>query len=1104
LCGTSCSARAKFCRKCRAPLGGDTVSKTSERDPRSYTPKHLAERILDERAAMESRGAQDGERKTITALFADIKGSVEMMERLDPEEARAIVDPALQLMMDAVHRYEGYVAQSRGDGIFALFGAPIAQEDHARRALYAALRMQEEIKRYSDRLRIEEGMPLAIRVGLNSGEVVLRSIRKDDLHTDYTPIGHSVNLAARMEGLATPGSIAVAESTYRLTQGYFRFRELGPIAVKGVSVPIRVYELEGVGVLHTPLELSRSRGFSRFVGRLDEMAALEAALAHATAGGAQIVGIVGESGVGKSRLCFEFLERCRAQGLAIFEAHGVPHGKALPLLPMLELFRSFFGITAQDSDQVARERIAGRFLLLDEGLREALPLVFDLLGVSDPERPAPPMDPESRQRQLLAVVKRVTRMWGRRQPSVTFLEDLHWFDGGSEGFLEPIVEALPGTQSLVLVNFRPEYHAAWMQKSYYQQLPLLPLGPEAIAELLRDLLGGDPSLATLGDRIRERTGGNPFFIEEVAQALAETGSLAGEKGAFRLMHPEAELRLPATVQAVLAARIDRLAEREKQILQTAAVIGREFSEPVLRRVVNLSEIDLSIALQRLAGAEFVYEEAPYPLAQYTFKHALTQEVAYNSLTNERRLTLHEHVAEAIEATFDGRLEEHLSELAHHYSHSRNTRKAIEYSRLAGERSVQLSANAEAIRHLRMALKLIETLPDSSERVDQELAVQVTLAVPLLITKGYSAPEVDYTYTRARELCLRAGETPLLFTVLHGLWNFNWTRGDLRAAQELAKELLALAENALDPGLLVEGHYACGMSLFWAGDFAPARHHLEQVIHLYDPQIHRSHAFVYGLDPGIFSTSNLSLVLWLLGYPDRALEKTNHALALARELGHPFSLVSALHSAGCVHQFRREPQVTEKREDAVIALSAEQGLSFWPWWALIQRGWALAQQERGAEKIAQIREGLAAVKSGGTEVALPWGLALLAEALGNNSQAEEALNVLAEALAVASKNGDLMYEAEIYRLKGELLLASSRGENRREAESCFRRAIEIARRQGAKSWELRAVTSLSRLLQEQGQNDEARRMLAETYGWFREGLETADLKDAKVLLEDLST
>jgi predicted ATPase/DNA-binding IscR family transcriptional regulator len=870
-----------------------------------------------------------------------------------------------------------------------------------------------------------------------------------------------------------------------------------------VSVPVQVYDLEGVGALHTPIEVSRARGFSRFVGRQDETAALEAALARAIGGSAQVVGIVGEPGVGKSRLCFEFLERCRARGLAIFEAHGVPHGKALPLLPMLELFRSFHGITDQDSDQAAREKIAGRFLLLDESLREVLPVLFDLLGVSDPERPAPAMDPESRQRQLAAVVKRVTQMWGRRQPAVIFLEDLHWFDGGSEAFLESIVEALPGTQVLMLVNFRPEYHAAWMQKSYYQQLPLLPLGPEAIAELLRDLFGAEASVAALGNRIRERTGGNPFFIEEVVQALAETGSLEGAKGAYRLVRPAAELRLPATVQAVLAARIDRLAEREKQVLETAAVIGREFTEPVLRRVVELSEIDLTAALQKLASAEFIYEQALYPQAQYTFKHALTQEVAYNSLLNERRQTLHEYVAEAIAAIFEGRLEEHLSELAHHYSHSRNTRRAIEYSQLAGERAVQLSASAEAIRLLTTALKLLESLPDSPERVEQELDLQMTLAVPLLTTKGYAAPEVEDTYARARALCLRAGETPRLVPALRGLWNPKLNRGDLRSAQELAEQLLALGEGARDPSLLVEAHYACGTTLFWLGDFASARDHLEQGIQLYDPQIHRSHAFVYGQDPGICSTSMLVMALWILGYPDRALAKSSRALALARDLGHPFSLAFALLSGGLVHQLRREPQLAERRQDAVIALSAERGLaSFWSWWASVVRGWAVAQQERGAEGVAQIREGVAAIKGIG-ELALTWGLALLAETLGNESRAEEALNVLAEALAVSSENGEQFYEAEIYRLKGELLLATPRAENRSEAESCFRRAIEIARRQHAKSWELRAVTSLSRLLQKQGKKDEARRMLAEIYGWFTEGFDTADLREAKALLEELS-
>jgi predicted ATPase len=654
----------------------------------------------------------------------------------------------------------------------------------------------------------------------------------------------------------------------------------------------------------------------------------------------------------------------------------------------------------------------------------------------------------------------------------------------------------------MLVNFRPEYHAGWMQKSYYQQLPLLPLGPEAIAELLRDLLGGDPSIAVLSDRIRERTAGNPFFIEEVMQALAETGSLEGTKGAYRLVRPVVELRLPDTVQAVLAARIDRLAEREKQVLETAAVIGKEFTEPVLRRVVELSEIDLTAALQKLTSAEFVYEEALYPQAQYTFKHALTREVAYNSLLNERRLTLHEHVAEAIAAIFEGRLDEQLSELANHYAHSRNTRKAIEYSQRAGERAVQLSANVQAIRHLTTALKLLVTLPDGPERIEQELALQVTLAVPLLTTKGYTAPEVEDTYARARELCLRTGETPRLFPVLRGLWLFNLQRGDLRSAQELSKQLLALAESSRDPSLLVEAHFCRGYTLFWVGDFAPARDHLEEGIHLYDPQIHRSHVFVYGQDPGVACTFRLTWVLWLLGYPERALATSNQALSLAHDLAHPFSLVLALDSAASLHQLRREPQLVKKREDAVITLSAEREVSYL-WVASIWGGWAVAQQQRGAEGIAQIREGLAAANAGGADLALPWGLALLAEALGNESRAEEALNVLAEALAVSSKNGVKMYDAEIYRLKGELLLGPSRAENRSEAESCLRRAIEIARRQQAKSWELRATTSLSRLLQKQGKKDEARRMLAEIYGWFTEGFDTADLKDAKMLLEELS-
>jgi class 3 adenylate cyclase/predicted ATPase len=1094
-CGASNQPGERFCGECGKPLA-EAAKESTHRDPRSYTPKHLAEKILTRRSALE------GERKQVTILFADVKGSTELASEVDPEEWHGIMDRFFQILAEGVHRFEGTVNEYRGDGIMALFGAPIAHEDHAQRACYAALHLRDALRLYADELRIAKGISFAVRMGLNSGEVVVGKIG-DDLRMDYTALGHAANLAARMEQIAEPGKIYLAEATAQLCQGFFVLRDVGRHQVRGLSQPVGVFELEGVGRIRTRLEVSRSRGFSRFVGRQDETAALEAALARAIGGSAQVVGIVGEPGVGKSRLCFEFVEGCRGRGLSIFEAHGVPHGKALPLLPMLELFRSFFGITDQDADQTAREKIAGRFLLLDESLREVLPLVFDLLGVSDPERPAPPMDPQSRQRQLVAVVKRVTQMWGRRQPAVTFLEDLHWFDGGSEGFLEAIVEALPSTQWLVLLNFRPEYHAAWMQRSYYHQLPLLPLGPEAIAELLRDLLGRDPSVAVLGERIRERTGGNPFFIEEVVQALAETGSLEGAKGAYRMVRPAAELRLPDTVQAVLAARIDRLAEREKQVLETAAVIGREFTEPVLRRVVELSEIDLAAALQKLTSAEFVYEEALYPQAQYTFKHALTQEVAYNSLLNEKRLTLHERVGEAIESTYAGRLEEHLSELAHHYTHSRDTRKAIEFSQRAGERAVQLSANVEGIKHLTTALKLLETLPGSPERVEQELALQVALGASLIATRGYAAPEVEAVYARARELCSQAGETPRLFPVLYGLWNFNLWRGDLRSAQELSKQLLTLGEATQDRSLLVEAHSARGMTLFWMGDFVPARDHLEQAVHMYDPQAHRSHAFVYGVDPRIFSKATAGIISWFLGYPDSALAQSNQGVALARDLAHPFSLAMALHINALVHQLRGEPQLTRSREDTVIALSAERELSFFSWWASALRGWAVEQQQRGVDGIVQIREGLAAVRAGGTEMGLPYGLALLVEALENESQAEEALTVLGEARALAAKNGDLMYHAEINRLRGELLLNLSPEENRVEAESCFRSAIEIARPQQAKSWELRAVTSLSRLLQKQGKNDEARRMLGEIYGWFTEGFDTADLRDAKTLLEGLA-
>jgi class 3 adenylate cyclase len=533
----------KFCGSCGAALRVSGVAPPRPAlNPRSYTPKHLVEKILTSRSALE------GERKQVTILFADVRGSTELASERDPEEWHGIMDRFFQILAEGVHRYEGTVNEYRGDGIMALFGAPIAQ-DHAQRACYAALHLRDALRRYAAELRIGKGISFAVRMGLNSGEVVVGKIG-DDLRMDYTALGHAANLAARMEQIAAADSTYLSEHSAKLVSGYFQLRDLGETRVKGLNDPLHVFELEGVGRVRTRLEVSRARGFTKFVGRSSEMAVLEAALEHAILGNAQVVGVVAEPGTGKSRLCYELAERYRARGIVVYEAHGLSHTKLVPFHPILELLRSVFRITEQDSNEAAREKIAGRMLLLDETLADGLPLMFDFLGVPDPERPSPPLGPEARQRQLLDLIRRLSLARSAREPTVILFEDLRWFDRASEEFIENVVaEVAPGNRTLMLLNFRPEYHASWMRRSYYQQLPLLPLGPEAIQELLADLL------RRLTELIQERTGGNPFFIEEVVQSLVETGVLAGTRGAYRLGKRAEEIGVPPIRAAEVAKEL---------------------------------------------------------------------------------------------------------------------------------------------------------------------------------------------------------------------------------------------------------------------------------------------------------------------------------------------------------------------------------------------------------------------------------------------------------------------------------------------------------------------------------------------------------------------
>ncbi|MET0154241.1 MAG: adenylate/guanylate cyclase domain-containing protein, partial [Candidatus Binatia bacterium] len=626
-CATQNPAGQKHCDGCGRPLARPAERRA--RDPRSYTPAHLTERILTSRSALE------GERKQVTVLFADVQGSMDIAERVDAEEWHRILDGFFAILADGIHRFEGTINQFTGDGVMALFGAPIAHEDHAQRACHAALALSESLARYSAELRRTRGLSFSVRMGLNSGEVVVGRIG-DDLRMDYTAQGRTVGLAARMQQIAAPDRVYLTESVARLVDGYFRLLELGEFAIKGVRGPVRVFELAGIGAMRTRLDVSRSRGFSRFVGREQESRLLDESLDAALEGRGNVVALVAQAGVGKSRLTHEFLARCRARGVATFEAHGVAHGKSVPLLSVLELVRAYFGITERDGEAEARRKIAGTLVLLDDTLRGELPLVFEFMGIADAQRPAPRTDPESRQRQVRALMARVLAARSRSEPAVLVVEDLHWVDGASEVFVIDLAEAVRITRTLLLVNFRPEYAPTWLDAPHCRVLALAPLGAAAATELLRDLLGDDPSLRALAERIEVHAGGNPFFLEEIVLSLAETGVLEGRRGAYRLAREPQALAVPPTVQAVLAARIDRLGEREKEVLQTAAVLGKEFPLRLLAKVSAIPQTALEALLQPLVAGEFLYEESFFPEAIYAFKHPLTQEVAYRSQLAERR------------------------------------------------------------------------------------------------------------------------------------------------------------------------------------------------------------------------------------------------------------------------------------------------------------------------------------------------------------------------------------------------------------------------------------------------------------------------------------
>jgi class 3 adenylate cyclase/tetratricopeptide (TPR) repeat protein len=803
-CGHENPDDSRFCNSCGQPL-------SAEAQPGPDVPEHLAEKIRAGRSALE------GERKLVTVLFADVMGSMELAEQTDAETWRGIMDRFFAILSEGVHRFEGTVDKFTGDGIMALFGAPIAHEDHARRACIAALHLAGSLTEYAAELRRSPGINFSVRIGLNSGEVVVGTIG-DDLGMSYTAVGHTVGLAQRMEQLAEPGKAYVTEYTAGLAEGYVEMSDLGEFEVKGSSRPLHVHELTGFGAGRGRLDVSRARGFSRFVGREKELAVLEQALESASGGEGKVVGIVGEPGVGKSRLCHEFAERCRARGVPVYEAQAQAHGKAVPLLPVLQLVRAYFGIRTEDDDRRAREKVAGRLLLLDPGFAEDLPLLFDFLAIPDPERPPPQMNAEARQRQLLDITRRLLHTGSQHEQGVNLLEDLHWIDPGSKVYLDNLVQAVEGSRTLSVLNYRPEFESEWMDQEHFVSVELVPLGSEAIEELLDDLLGPDPSLVPIRELVRERTSGNPFFIEEVIQSLLEAGNLEGDRGALRLAHEVDETAVPASVQAVLAARIDRLDERDKALLQEASVIGKEFSRGVLCAISPLRDGEIDEALANLVGGDFVYEQARRPEAIYAFKHPLTQEVAYGSLLADRRGGLHAAVAEAIADLHPERADENAALIAQHWEQAGDDRQASRWHARAAAWTGTNDPSA-SLAHWRRVRELADMLPEDAETA----ALGITSRIWMLQfgwRLSMAMEEADQLFTEADELAQRQSDMRSRASLLTVYASVRGLASAITVEEyaSAALEAIALAEESGDKALYTGISIASCFALMNAGRY----------------------------------------------------------------------------------------------------------------------------------------------------------------------------------------------------------------------------------------------------------------------------------------------
>lgn len=1054
-----------------------------------------------DRSAPSASRTPGAERRQLTVMFCDLVGSTDLSGQLDPEDLRDVVRAYQESAAQVIRTYEGHIAQYLGDGLLIYFGFPVSHEDDARRALHAGLGIVDAMGTLNKRLVADYDVQLAVRIGIHTGPVVVGEMGGGDRHENLA-LGETPNVAARLIELTPPNTVVISQVTARLVEDRFVLDSMGPQELKGVSEPMEVWQVRGLRDLTSLEDIGEDDDASPLVGRDEEIGLLLRRWAQSKEGVGQIVLVMGEAGIGKAALVRVIRRHVAQEGFPRISFRCSQYHQNSALYPVIDHLQRLLGFEQNEAPEAKLTKLEQGLQPYNFPLDEVVPLFADLLSIELPEGryPTVTLSPQQKRQQMLDALNAWLLEESERQPILVLWEALHWADPTTLELLGSLIDQVPTTAMLNVLTFRPDLVPPWPMRSHMTSLTLNRLERPQVEAMVTRLAGGKRLPTEVVAYIVDKTDGVPLFVEELTKSFLEADILQEEADHYRLCGLFEEVGIPATLKDSLMARLDRL-PNVREVAQLAAVLGREFAYEKLQALTGVEEETLREGLAQLVDTELLYRRGKASQATYSFKHALVQDAAYHSLLRRTRGQYHQQVAQLLTDRYPEVVENEPEVVAHHYTEAGNPEQAVLYWNKAGQRASQHSANLEAVAHFSKGLEVLQTLPDTPERSQRELDMQVALGPVLIAAKGYATQEVESVYDRARELCEQLEASSELFVVLRGLEVHYLVRAELQKARGLGEQLLHQAQWKGDAALLVGANHALGQSLFYLGELTAARDHLEQGMELYQPRTHRFPTWPGG-HPGEQCFLYGAWTLWLLGYPNQASQKSQEALTLIQELSHPFSLASALDFTALLHQFRREAGKAQELSETAMALCTEQKITVYLEMGRIIRGWALAGQGQGEEGVAQIQQGVGALRATGAALWYPNFLAMLAEAYGKEGRAEEALDVLDEALSIVGKTEERYYEAELHRLKGELFLQQSDSDTL-QAETCFQKALAVARGQQAKSWELRGAMSLSNLWQAQGKTEEARSLLSDIYGWFTEGFDTADLKDAKALLEKLS-